>query len=91
VRESLIEKYLCDQIKLLGGHAYKFTSPQRRSVPDRLCVLPRGKSFFVECKATGEKPTPAQWREIERLRGLGQAVYIVDSLATVDEIILEYA
>ena len=91
MRESKIERYLCEQIKLIGGIAYKFTSPQRRSVPDRLVVLPYGKSFFVECKAPDKEPTPAQKREAERLRALRQAVYVVDTIASVDALIREYA
>jgi len=79
VRESTIEAHLVKQIKSLGGVAYKFTSPQRRSVPDRLCVLPKGVSFFVECKAPGAKPTPGQEREIAQLRAKGHTVFIIDT------------
>lgn len=37
-RESAVEHHLCANVKARGGIAYKFTSPQRRSVPDRLVV-----------------------------------------------------
>lgn len=37
-RESAIEEYLVKRTKSRGGIAYKFTSPQRRSVPDRLVL-----------------------------------------------------
>jgi len=40
--ERVIEAYLVQKVKELGGIAYKFTSPQRRSVPDRLCLFPTG-------------------------------------------------
>ena len=59
---------------------YKFTSPQRAAVPDRLYITPRGKVFFVEFKREGMKPTPAQQREHERLREQGVMVYVIDNV-----------
>lgn len=37
--EKKIEEHLCKRVKEAGGVAFKFTSPQRRSVPDRLVLL----------------------------------------------------
>lgn len=37
--EKKVEEHLCKKVKEFGGIAYKFTSPQRRSVPDRLVLL----------------------------------------------------
>ncbi|CDG88421.1 VRR-NUC domain-containing protein [Xenorhabdus bovienii] len=79
IRESVIEDHLVKEIKKAGGIAYKFVSPGRRSVPDRICVLPGGRVVFVECKAPGEKPRPDQLREHERLRALGCEVVVLDS------------
>lgn len=78
MREALIEKWLVQQVTKLGGIAYKFKSPQRRSVPDRICAFPNGIIAFVECKATGKIPTEAQWREMERLKDRGHWVLVVD-------------
>jgi len=87
MREKQVEKYLIKQVrKELGGTAYKFTSPGRRSVPDRLCVIPN-EVFFVECKATDEFATPAQLREHDKLRDLDQWVYVVSSKYAIDKII----
>lgn len=85
--EKTIEAYLVKKVKAIGGIAYKFTSPQRRSVPDRLCVLPGGKIFFVELKAPGKLPTRLQAKEHETLRALGQLVYVIDSKAGVDALL----
>jgi len=85
--ERDIERYLVRRVKDLGGVAYKFTSPSRRGVPDRLCVFPDGISVFIECKAPGKKPTVLQTHEIERLRNLGQQVFVVDSKESIDEIV----
>lgn len=35
--------------------------------------------FFVEFKATGEKPTPLQEKEHEDMRDAGLTVYVCDS------------
>lgn len=79
IRESTIEKHLVAEVKKAGGIAYKFISPGRRSVPDRLVLLPGGRVVFVECKAPGEKPRPEQLREHERLRALGFSLVVLDS------------
>lgn len=85
--EREIEAYLVRKVKAKGGIAYKFTSPQRRSVPDRLVVLPTGRMFFVELKAPGKVPTRLQVHEHEVLRGLGQLVFVVDSKEGVDALL----
>lgn len=43
VLEKTIEAALVKRVKALGGMAEKFTSPAKRSVPDRLVTLPGGK------------------------------------------------
>lgn len=80
--EKDIESRVCRYAKTLGIDHYKFSSPARAAVPDRLFVTPTGVVFFVEFKKTGKKPTPAQEREIARLRGNKVAVFAVD---TVDD------
>ncbi|SPA25918.1 VRR-NUC domain protein [Cupriavidus taiwanensis] len=82
--ESKIEAHLVKRVKEIGGKAYKFTSPQRRSVPDRLVLMPGGRATFVECKASGQRPTDAQAREHARLWALGFPVLVVDSIAAVE-------
>ncbi|CNE77391.1 MULTISPECIES: VRR-NUC domain-containing protein [Yersinia] len=79
IREDSIEDNLVKEVKKAGGIAYKFISPGRRSVPDRIVLLPGGKVIFVECKAPGEKPTAAQIREHEKIRALGFPVWVLDS------------
>jgi len=83
--EKQIEDHLVRRIKALGGVAFKFTSQGRRSVPDRICILPNAGLVFVELKAPGKKPTPKQAVEIARLRALGQTVLVIDSKEGVDE------
>lgn len=78
--ESKIETAVCEYAKKHGFLVYKFTSPNRAAVPDRLFIHPTGEVAFIEFKATGKKPTPAQEREHLRLRGHGVAVYVVDDI-----------
>lgn len=78
--EKEIEKALVKRVKELGGLCEKFTSPGRRSVPDRIVTLPGGRIVFVECKAPGKKPTELQLRDHERRRNLGCEVIIVNNM-----------
>lgn len=87
IREKDIENYLVKKVKELGGVAYKFTSPSRRSVPDRLVVCPGNRIAFVEVKRPGNTPTQAQQREMQKLADLGCVVTWVDSYDLVDEFI----
>lgn len=94
-RESDIESYFNDRVKKAGGLSYKFTSPQRRAVPDRLVVIPPifnrpEKTVFVELKAPGAKPTQAQNREHGLLRTHGATVLVIDSREGVDAFIETY-
>ena len=86
--EREIEAYLVKRCKEIGALADKFTSPQRRSVPDRLITF-NGRVLFVELKATGKKPTEAQVRDHERRRAAGAEVVWLDSLAACD--LVEFA
>lgn len=82
--ERDIEQYLVRRIKRLGGMAEKFTSPGRRSVPDRLVTLPGGRVVFIELKAPGKKPTENQLRDHLRRRDLGCEVMVIDTKEGVD-------
>lgn len=87
MREQDIEIYLRNQIKAIGGRAYKFVSPGNAGVPDRLVLLPGGRTVFVELKAPGRKPTSLQEVQHKRIRALGHSVFVIDSKQKVDEFI----
>ena len=78
--ERDIEKKVCDYAKDRGCLAYKFTSPSRAAVPDRLFIGPTGHMWFVEFKQEGKKPTPAQERGHHRLREKMVEVWVIDSV-----------
>lgn len=79
MRERDVEAALVAAVQAAGGLALKFTSPGRRSVPDRVVIAQNGVAF-VECKAPGAKPTAAQLREHERIRAAGGQVYVIDTV-----------
>ncbi|EHU1404053.1 TPA: VRR-NUC domain-containing protein [Acinetobacter baumannii] len=86
MRESVIEKYLVDKVKALGGEVRKVKWISRNSAPDRLVMLP-DNTFWAELKAPKEKPTPAQAREHERMRKMGQRVEVIDSIERIEELL----
>ena len=101
MRESEIEAYLVRRVEAVGGTAEKFTSPARRSVPDRLVTFPKRpgtnlrvskpcRTVYAECKATGAKPTAAQLRDHERRRAMGSEVWVIDSKEGADEFVNHY-
>lgn len=78
--EQEIEKYFVRLVaKRLKGYAFKFTSPARRSVPDRIVVAPGSICFFAEMKATGKEPTEKQMACIKKIRRCGIPVHVIDS------------
>jgi hypothetical protein len=79
VLEKQIEAKVCDYAKTKGMMVYKFTSPARAAVPDRLFIL-NGRVFFIEFKREGQKATAAQEREHHRLRQQAINVFVVDNV-----------
>lgn len=52
---------------------WKFTSPNNRSVPDRLVITPNGVKALMEVKRPGEKLTAGQFEKMQQVlirRGL---------------------
>ncbi len=88
VREDTVENYLVGRVKELGGVAYKFTSPGRKGVPDRMCCFPEAQMFFVETKAPkGGLLGASQHREIRRLHTMGFHVYVATTKRRVDVVL----
>lgn len=78
--EKDIEAKVVDYAKSLGMLCYKFTSPSRRSVPDRMFITKTGVVFFIEFKRQGQKPSDAQAVEIKKIRETGIYVFVADSV-----------
>lgn len=84
MRESTVEKYLCRRVDQLGGLCWKFVSPGLVGVPDRIVVMPGGRTFYVELKAPGRAPRASQVRRHNALRQRGALVLTLDSVEAVD-------
>lgn len=76
--EKDLEKLLQKECKKIGGWAIKLLPFQNAGLPDRMCLFPGGKIFFVEVKTTFKKPTLIQQKMIGKIRALGFVVAIVD-------------
>lgn len=86
--ERNLEKYLVTRCQQLGMYERKFVSPQRKNVPDRI-IIHKGVVVFVELKAPGKKPNPAQIREHLRLQNAGALIVVADSLGSIDWLLQE--
>jgi len=89
VREKTLEGKLVSAVKKMGGICPKFTSLGTDGMPDRIVLLPGGRTAFVEVKRLGEKPRPLQMARHEMLRRLGFKVYVLDSADQIGGILSE--
>ena len=85
MREKEIEKILVSEVKKLGGRAYKWTSPGNDGVPDRIVIFPNRTPVFVELKSDAGKLSALHKVQIDRLRALGQKVYVAYGLDGVSQ------
>lgn len=85
--EKQIETAVCDYAKTKGILTYKFTSPARAAVPDRLFINKQGVVWFCEFKREGKKETVAQAREHTRLRNQKVRVFVTDTVVGGKEMV----
>jgi len=84
--ERDVEQYLVKRVKALGGECFKWVSPGRVGVPDRIVVLPGGQIMFIEVKRPGAKPTKLQIHTLQMLGRLGCRANWLDSKEAVDDL-----
>ena len=89
MREKTIEEKLVKITRSMGGLALKFSSPGFDGVPDRLVLLPKGRTAFVEMKAPGKMLRPLQVRRKRQLEALGFSVYCIDRPEQIGGILSE--
>lgn len=88
--EKVIEKHLVDEVKRIGGKAFKWESPGNNGVPDRIVIVPKGRVYFIELKKPKNSRTAAVQRlQHKKLKELGADVRIIKTLEEVDEFIKE--
>lgn len=88
VIENVIETYLRKQCNLRHVLCYKFVSPAKSGVPDRLLIY-NGKVWFCETKRPGGRTRALQDVQIAKMRRHGATVYVADTKDKVDAMLDE--
>lgn len=83
--EGSIKQFLRERVKALGGEVRFIKWLGQRSAPDCLVLLPTRAPTFVETKAPGKRPRPAQVREFARLERLNCPVLVCPTRESIDE------
>ena len=83
--ERDIERYLVRRVTQLGGVAYKFVSPGRVGVADRIVLLPGGVVWFVELKTATGRLSPLQKVFAADMRRMGANYIVLRSKEEVDK------
>ena len=65
--EASIEAAIVKRLEKYGCRALKFNSAGRRAVPDRMVLMRNGLVFFLEIKRPGQRSTPLQRVEQQKL------------------------
>lgn len=90
VSEKMIERYLCDSVKQMGGVCLKYSNAGMVGYPDRICLLSGGVVFWVELKSKDGRLNEVQKIRIRQLRSMGHTVNVCRSKEDVDEVLEPY-
>ncbi len=88
--EKLLDDKLVKVVESLGGWCLKMGTTHISGLPDRVCLLPRGRVFFAEIKTTKKKPRKIQIWVHNKLKGLGFEVYVIDRTEQIKELTAIY-
>ena len=90
MREKSVEQRLQEEVKKIGGKAYKLSAAVDAGMPDRLVCIPGGKAIFVETKRTkGGRLSHIQRYRHKELRLMGFDVRVINTGEAVEEFIAE--
>lgn len=78
--ERDIQKSVVSFARRQGVIAHKFSSEARRNVPDFIFFF-KGRTYFIEFKATGQTARDGQIKEIKKLIAAGFDVDVVDDIS----------
>jgi len=82
--ERDVERYLVRRVAERGGVAYKWVSPGRVGVADRIVLLPGGVVWFVELKTAKGRLSPLQQVFAAEMRRMGMNYIVIRSKEEVD-------
>lgn len=89
MREATIEARLVREVRKLGGLCYKFTSPGNPGVPDRIVILPDGRTIYVELKTEIGRLAKIQQWQLEEMRKRGADVRVLKGMKQVTDFLEE--
>ena len=85
MKEKTIENHFVWAVERIGGKTYKFTSPGRKGVADRIACLPDGSTWFVELKTKGGRLSALQKMFMSDMTLLRQKYACLWTTEQVDE------
>lgn len=80
MKESAIEKEVCEYASDRGWIPLKLTCPNKAGVPDRIFIGYYGKVLWVEFKTSTGRLSPNQERFIDKLKDFNQDVFVIDNV-----------
>lgn len=87
VREAAVENHFVWAVERIGGKTWKFTSPGRKGVADRIACLPDGSTWFVELKTKGGRLSALQKMFMSDMALLNQNYMCLWTTEQIDEFI----
>lgn len=87
MKEKIVENHFIWAVERIGGKTYKFTSPGRKGVADRIACLPDGSTWFVELKTKGGRLSALQKMFMSDMALLNQRYACLWTTEQVDEFI----
>ena len=85
MKEKIVENHFVWAVERVGGKTYKFTSPGRKGVADRIACLPDGSTWFVELKTKGGRLSALQKMFMSDMTLLNQRYCCLWTIEQVDE------
>ena len=87
MKEKIVENHFVWAVERIGGKTYKFTSPGRKGVADRIACLPDGSTWFVELKTKGGRLSVLQKMFMSDMALLKQNYACLWTTEQIDEFI----
>ena len=87
MKEKIVENHFVWAVERIGGKTWKFTSPGRKGVADRIACLPDGSTWFVELKTKGGRLSALQKMFADDMAKLKQNYTCLWTIEQVDEFI----
>jgi len=85
MKEKIVENHFVWAVERAGGKTWKFTSPGRKGVADRIACLPDGSTWFVELKTKGGRLSVLQKMFMSDMTLLNQKYACLWTTEQVDE------